>query len=181
MNDLLPCPFCGGAEQMVIDRTCDQSTPYNPADYAYPRVRCKCGVEIGGENWGEPTTAIAAWNRRSLTQELAAKDKEIAGLKLANNVLAQLAGHEENQREHNLRRAGEARAEAAEAQLTALKSLVTEAAETLEPLAGYAISSIGSDLDGWVVKLADNAQQPTFNDFDRVRRTLSRLNEAVKP
>lgn len=55
-DELLPCPFCGGSEQMSIERTCDQRTPYNPADFAYPRVICKCGVEVAGKNWGDKRT-----------------------------------------------------------------------------------------------------------------------------
>ena len=65
MSELKPCPFCGGTELMVVARTCDRRTPYNPADTAYPRVWCKCGAEVAGANWGEKPTAIAAWNRRA--------------------------------------------------------------------------------------------------------------------
>lgn len=65
VSELLPCPFCGGMTQAVIDRTCDPKTPYNPADFAYPRVLCACGVEVAGTNWGEKRTAVAAWNRRT--------------------------------------------------------------------------------------------------------------------
>lgn len=59
------CPFCGGTNVHAIERTCDQNTPYNPADYAYPRVQCRCGAEIAGKNWSGKETAIAAWNRRA--------------------------------------------------------------------------------------------------------------------
>jgi len=62
---LAPCPFCGSTEAQAIDRTCDRDTPYNPADYAYPRVICRCGVQVPGENWRGKDTAIAAWNRRA--------------------------------------------------------------------------------------------------------------------
>lgn len=63
------CPFCGGTNVAIIERTCDRKTPYNPADYAYPRAICKCGLEVPGENWGDKRTAIAAWNRRTATPQ----------------------------------------------------------------------------------------------------------------
>jgi Lar family restriction alleviation protein len=68
-DELKKCPFCGGTEQLVVPRTCDIDTPYDAADFAYPRVACKCGVEVAGKNWGEPPTAIAAWNRRALPSD----------------------------------------------------------------------------------------------------------------
>lgn len=63
-----PCPFCGanGPAVSVYPRTCNKSTPYNAADRAFPIVRCRsCGAEAAGKDWGEPDTAIAAWNRRA--------------------------------------------------------------------------------------------------------------------
>ena len=68
---------------MVIARTCDPRTPYNPDDFAYPRVWCKCGVEVAGANWGEKPTAIAAWNRRAPSPELLAASKKLEELEAA--------------------------------------------------------------------------------------------------
>ena len=62
---LKPCPFCGGKIATVIRRTCDRTSPHNPADFAYPRVRCLCGAEVPGKDWSDPSTAIYAWNRRA--------------------------------------------------------------------------------------------------------------------
>jgi len=62
---LLPCPFCGSTKVQALARTCDRGTPYNPADRSYPVVRCVCGAEVAGKDWGEPDTAITAWNRRA--------------------------------------------------------------------------------------------------------------------
>jgi hypothetical protein len=62
------------------------------------------------------------------------------------------------------------RAEAAEAKLRV-------AAEALRPFAAYGVSSIGMDLDGYVMKLVDNAQEPTFADFDHARVALSSIGE----
>lgn len=62
---LKPCPFCGGTAT-TYPRTCNKDTKYNPADRAFPIVRCtQCFAEVCGKDWGEPATAIAAWNRRS--------------------------------------------------------------------------------------------------------------------
>jgi hypothetical protein len=66
-NELAPCPFCGGDKCVVYPRTCDRTTPYNPADRAFPVVRCRgCGAEAIGDDWGAPETAIVKWNRRAL-------------------------------------------------------------------------------------------------------------------
>lgn len=62
---LLPCPFCGGTNLMVLPRTCDRNTPYDPNDRAMPAVRCRtCYGEAVGKDWSGPGTAVAAWNRR---------------------------------------------------------------------------------------------------------------------
>ena len=63
--ELLPCPFCGGTG-VTWPPTCTRFTPYNPADRAFPIVRCySCCAEAHGTNWGHVDTAIAAWNRRA--------------------------------------------------------------------------------------------------------------------
>jgi hypothetical protein len=63
---LLPCPFCGERNAVVLSPTCDRKTPYNPADRAFPVVRCaSCDVEVPGKDWDQSCkSAIAAWNRR---------------------------------------------------------------------------------------------------------------------
>jgi hypothetical protein len=69
MEELKPCPFCGG-DAMAMPRTCDKSTPYDPADRAFPVVRCMtCFAEVQGKNWTGAATAIAAWNRRAPVSE----------------------------------------------------------------------------------------------------------------
>jgi hypothetical protein len=50
---------------------------------------------------------------------------------------------------------------------------IAELEAALRPLAAYSISSIGMDLNGYVVKIAMGDQQPTFADFERARRALS--------
>lgn len=75
-EELKPCPFCGGTSPLVFPRTCNKDTPYNPADRAFPIVRCSgCYGEAAGSNWSEPATAIAAWNRR--TDPLAASHQRL--------------------------------------------------------------------------------------------------------
>lgn len=64
-RELLPCPFCGQTPSRAWPRTCDRDSPYDAADRAYPIVRCECGAEVPGEDWGEPPTAVVAWNRRA--------------------------------------------------------------------------------------------------------------------
>lgn len=60
-----PCPFCGG-EARARPRTCNRNTPYNPADRAFPIVRCaKCGAEAIGDDWESEATAIEKWNARA--------------------------------------------------------------------------------------------------------------------
>ncbi len=58
------CAHCGG-EGVVMERTCNPQDPYNPADRAFPVVRCTvCFAQACGEDWQHVSTAIEAWNRR---------------------------------------------------------------------------------------------------------------------
>lgn len=53
MEQLKPCPFCGGEGVLVKDRT-----------YTY-WIRCrKCGVRQPYTKYNAPYEAIEAWNRR---------------------------------------------------------------------------------------------------------------------
>lgn len=61
MADLKPCMFCGQTP-MVYPRTCNKDTPYNPADRAFPVVRCRCGISLDGEDWKGPESVVARWN-----------------------------------------------------------------------------------------------------------------------
>jgi len=67
-DGLKPCPFCGGADIMVMPPTCKRDSPYDPLDRAMPLARCmavSCGAEVIGVNWDATCeSAIAAWNRR---------------------------------------------------------------------------------------------------------------------
>lgn len=65
--------------------------------------------------------------------------------------------------------------------LDAQAALLREAAEVLGMFGDYTVSSIGMDLDGYVIKLAAGGQQPMFADFDRARSLLHKLTEATKP
>jgi hypothetical protein len=62
---ILPCPFCGYTAWM-IPPTCNKQTPYDPADRAFPIVRCwKCNAEACGTDWDESgKSAIEKWNTR---------------------------------------------------------------------------------------------------------------------
>lgn len=65
-EQLKPCPFCLGTDARMSPPTCTKRTPYNPADRAFPKVRCPCGAEKCGDDWDQSgKTAIAAWNRRT--------------------------------------------------------------------------------------------------------------------
>ena len=67
MSDaILPCPFCSGTATL-FPPTCNRSTPYDPADRAFPQVRCGgCHVSASGNNWDERgASAIKAWNTRA--------------------------------------------------------------------------------------------------------------------
>ena len=66
-DKLLPCPFCGETAGVLFTPTCDRKTPYNPADRAFPIVRCaSCFAEAHGTDWDQRgKTAIAAWNTRA--------------------------------------------------------------------------------------------------------------------
>lgn len=63
------CPFCGadGEDLRVLPPTCTPKSPYNPADRAYPVLRCGgCGASVPGEDWDTlGASAVAAWNRRA--------------------------------------------------------------------------------------------------------------------
>ncbi|HEY8343336.1 MAG TPA: Lar family restriction alleviation protein [Calditerricola sp.] len=63
---LLPCPFCGSHAISVLPPTCTPNSLYNPADRAFPIVRCRlCLAEAHGDNWDTGASAVAAWNRRA--------------------------------------------------------------------------------------------------------------------
>ena len=65
MEELKPCPFCGGAAR-AFKRTCDKDTRYDPSHRAFPIVRCgSCGACAEGDDWTEPQVAIERWNRRA--------------------------------------------------------------------------------------------------------------------
>lgn len=78
---LLPCPFCGGSDHLVLAPSCTESAPYDPADRAFPIVRCRtCYAEAVGSNWDHScSTAIAAWNRRAPVSALPG-EAEVVGL-----------------------------------------------------------------------------------------------------
>lgn len=61
---LLSCAFCRRTP-IAFPRTCDRRTPYNPADRAFPQVRCHCGISVDGTDWTGIETAIEKWNRHA--------------------------------------------------------------------------------------------------------------------
>ena len=71
-TELEPCPFCGGGEQIALPPTCAKQDAYDPADRAFPVVRCKCGAEVPGKDWDysmDCESAITAWNTRETRKE----------------------------------------------------------------------------------------------------------------
>lgn len=77
---LKPCPFCGGTAS-VSARTCNRDTPYDAADRAFPQARCRtCHATAPGEDWSGRETAIAAWNRRADSPDLASLRAEVERL-----------------------------------------------------------------------------------------------------
>lgn len=67
---LLPCPFCLQSTATMYPPTCDKRAPYNPADRAFPVVRCRCGAEKCGTDWDQSgNSAIRAWNHRAALLE----------------------------------------------------------------------------------------------------------------
>ena len=78
MGDLKPCPFCGECVHITaFPATCNRDSPYDPADRAFPIVRCQnCYTERPGQNfptpWNSTKSAIAAWNRRATPPEVTA-------------------------------------------------------------------------------------------------------------
>lgn len=65
-----PCPFCGGTNIVVLPKTCNEKTPYNQSDRAYPVVVCyDCGGNMQGEDWGAQITAVIKWNKRTELEE----------------------------------------------------------------------------------------------------------------
>ena len=68
MNELKPCPFCGG-EAILVELT---PTPYNDQLLTYYSVGCiDCGIGFYENTEDE---AIAAWNRRAEP-----KNKQLSG------------------------------------------------------------------------------------------------------
>lgn len=70
-EQLLLCPFCDQPFPIVSGPTCKKSDSYDPADRAYPIVRCsKCHCSIGGKNWDHTcNSAIKAWNTRPTSEK----------------------------------------------------------------------------------------------------------------
>ena len=70
-RELLPCPFCGGADAMLCLPTCTRHTPYNPLDKAFPSALCpSCFASVPGTEWDHRgDSAITAWNRRAAMAE----------------------------------------------------------------------------------------------------------------
>lgn len=65
------CPFCGASDKARMSApTCNKRTPYNPADRAFPVVRCACGAEVAGDDWDQSgRSAVAKWNRRAVVPQ----------------------------------------------------------------------------------------------------------------
>jgi len=66
-----PCPFCGSMDIRILGPTCTKTSPYNPADRAFPIARChSCHVDVPGEDWDNlGMSAVNAWNRRAALTE----------------------------------------------------------------------------------------------------------------
>lgn len=63
MSDLLPCPFCCGAD-IVAARRSELSLDFNPPlVMSSPECR-RCGARLARQ-YEDAETAIAAWNRRA--------------------------------------------------------------------------------------------------------------------
>lgn len=66
-DEMKPCPFCGSDVIDVFPPTCNPSSPYDPADRAYPIARCHdCLAQVGGTNWDRSCESVRAkWNQRT--------------------------------------------------------------------------------------------------------------------
>lgn len=103
---LEPCAHCGSENMMVLGPTCTKASEYDPADTAFPRVRCmSCGCEVPGKDWDASLkSAIAGWNRRApnsfqngnsstaRAKALEDAEAEVERLKKTAFWLAQVAG-----------------------------------------------------------------------------------------
>lgn len=84
MNDLLPCPFCGGEAELAGDRETNEHI-----------VFCKpCGAQEAYHK--TKAEAIIAWNRRAPDPRLAEADKL---LERAEKALWHYSGHRETYNE----------------------------------------------------------------------------------
>jgi hypothetical protein len=78
-DTLMPCPFCLESNARMYPPTCDKRTLYNPADRAFPLVRCKCGAAKEGIDWDQSgRSAIRAWNARASLPSAAASGEASA-------------------------------------------------------------------------------------------------------
>lgn len=59
MNELKPCPFCGGEAYI-----CKENIPYHPTSYAVDCGNDRCDVDPSTDFFEDKEKAIEAWNRR---------------------------------------------------------------------------------------------------------------------
>lgn len=77
---LKSCAHCETTkEPMAFPPTCKKNDSYNPAERAFPVVRCVgCYAQVPGKDWDYSCkSAIAAWNTRALPLDAIREEKEI--------------------------------------------------------------------------------------------------------
>lgn len=63
MEDLKPCPFCGGSAEIAYRSTILMTRRNKGLQYMY--IHCtKCGARSGDFFWDEKAEMLKAWNRR---------------------------------------------------------------------------------------------------------------------
>lgn len=92
VEELRPCPFCGGAASVITDH--ETATAY---------VMCETCDACGGRR-ETPANAIAAWNTRAPDPRIAELEAEVARLKLSERVAKAADAHDKainTRREHS--------------------------------------------------------------------------------
>jgi hypothetical protein len=206
-SKLLPCPFCGGPVTMLVfigySIACNNADCFHPVTLAYGN-REDCVAAWNRRAPPSEAFSASARARDSASRRLAEqRDTAEASLQAEKDLSQSLRKELDSYYklwqtdikdaesllrpfidsaaifgitpDHRWSSAAEPYRVAFQIEIVFTK--LRKVVEALRPFASYQVISIGMDLDGFVIKLVDGGQQPTFADFARARAALSSIGE----